>query len=104
MNDLTDDLFSRYRYPEAPGHQVTDTSRAAAVALLTEAGSIRHRVLCILNNRDCTADECALLMDMSILSVRPRLTELKRMGRIADSGVRRPNESGKQAIVWRFRP
>jgi hypothetical protein len=33
-------------------------------------------------------------------SIQPRTTELKRKGLIRDSGQRRPNSTGKQAIVW----
>ncbi|MGU3316308.1 hypothetical protein ACLBWH_12225 [Sphingomonas sp. M6A6_1c] len=47
-----------------------------------------------------TADEVAGRLGLSILSIRPRLTELARLGRVRDSGSRRRNVSGKQAIVW----
>jgi hypothetical protein len=33
-------------------------------------------------------------------SIQPRTSELKRKGLIRDSGQRRPNCTGKKAIVW----
>ena len=50
-----------------------------------------------------TADEVAEVLDQSILSIRPRLTELGRLGDIEDTGERRKNQSGKKAIVWRMK-
>jgi len=35
------------------------------------------------------------------LSIRPRLTELLALGKIADTGETRTNASGKKATVWR---
>jgi hypothetical protein len=49
-----------------------------------------------------TADEIAAALNRSILTIRPRVSELNRMGKIADSGVRRKNASGRNAIVWRI--
>lgn len=50
-----------------------------------------------------TADEVAGVLDESILSIRPRITELKELGIVEDSGVRRLNASGKRATVWRVK-
>ncbi len=48
-----------------------------------------------------TADEIAYALKYSVLTVRPRVSELRRMNRIVDFGARRPNQSGRPAIVWR---
>jgi hypothetical protein len=37
----------------------------------------------------------------SSLSIRPRVAELKAMGKITPTGDRRRNESGMSASVWR---
>jgi predicted HTH transcriptional regulator len=50
-----------------------------------------------------TADEVAENMGKSILSIRPRIAELSKLGSIEDSGQRRTNESGKVATVWRVK-
>lgn len=47
-----------------------------------------------------TGDELAEALDVSILTIRPRLTELSHSGMIEDSGDRRPNENGRGTIVW----
>jgi len=47
-----------------------------------------------------TADEVAGRLGLSILSIRPRITELARLGKVRDSGERRRNGSGRKAIVW----
>ncbi|MCH8882314.1 MAG: alpha-hydroxy-acid oxidizing protein [SAR324 cluster bacterium] len=35
------------------------------------------------------------------LAIRPRISELSRLGKITDTGRRRRNTSGKSAIVWK---
>jgi predicted transcriptional regulator len=92
------DLF---RYFGSPGAQDRDTSRAAATAIAPAAATIRAQVLALFErSRGLTADEAAGRLGLSILTVRPRVTELARMGRLRDSGARRTNGSGKSAIVW----
>jgi predicted transcriptional regulator len=92
------DLF---RYPEAPGAQDRDTSRAAADDIAPTAPQLRARALAVLERSNgLTADEVAGRLGLSILSIRPRLTELSRLGSVRDSGERRRNHSGKKAIVW----
>ncbi len=98
---MSDDLFS-FRYPTGPGHRDTDTSREAASDMASRVTGLRLAVLGALRE-DRTADECAAALGESVLAIRPRLTELKRLGRITDTGERRANASGKRAIVWRLR-
>ncbi|WP_419808369.1 hypothetical protein [Sphingomonas sp.] len=92
------DLF---RYPYQPGARDRDTSRAAAVAIAPASALLRQRVLDEFERSSgLTADECAGRLGLSILSVRPRVTELSRLGKVRDSGARRTNGSGRRAIVW----
>lgn len=92
------DLF---RYPRTPGARGTDTSRAAADVAAETAPLLRARALAVLErSRGMTADEVAGRLGISILSIRPRLTELSRLGKVRDSGSRRRNASGRMAIVW----
>jgi predicted ArsR family transcriptional regulator len=86
-------------YPATPGFQPTDTSREAAPDR-ESAAIIRLRVLRFYEDHGpMTADECASRMGLSILTVRPRCTELKLTQRLADTGARRINQSGKRAAV-----
>lgn len=48
-----------------------------------------------------TPDETARNLGLSILSIRPRMTELSKAGLIAKTGVRRANVSGCNANEWR---
>lgn len=88
-------------YPETPGYKKSGTSKAAADSMIKKAPSLQQKVLDVLFHQDLTADECAAEIGRSLLSIRPRLTELLRLGKIADTGLTRANDSGKQATVWR---
>ncbi|WP_404713165.1 hypothetical protein [Sphingomonas sp. MMS24-J13] len=92
------DLFA---YPDAPGAQDRDTSRAAADDMAPAAPILRQMALDVLERSNgLTADQVAARLGKSILSIRPRITELTRLGKVRDTGERRPNASGKKAIVW----
>jgi hypothetical protein len=54
----------------------------------------------VLDHGGFTADEIAARLGESILTIRPRITELNKLCKIKDTGVRRPNSSGRNAIVW----
>ena len=80
----------------------TETSQAAAESMAAQAPHLRVKVLeAIRAAKDgLTADEVAAKLDLSILSVRPRVTELRKGGLIIQSCERRPNASGRSATVW----
>lgn len=90
-------------YPHRPGAQDTDTSKQAAGAIAPDAATLRGQALAFLREVPMTADECASRARVSILAMRPRLTELSTLGLIEDSGERRANSSGRKAIVWRIK-
>lgn len=89
-------------YPSSPGYKSTDTSRDAAESMQVNAGTLRRYVLEELKmcSAGLTADECADRLRESILSIRPRFSELRNFNLIEDSGKRGLNKSGKNAIVW----
>ena len=99
------DLFSHRPmarpYPALPGHKGGETSLAAAESMEPSAPLLRSRCLERLKQGPATPDEVADALRLSVLSVRPRFTELARAGEIADTGVRRRNASGRAARVWR---
>jgi DNA-binding MarR family transcriptional regulator len=92
------DLFS---YPASPGYREPTTSRDAAHAMHGSAKILRDRVLAAFKREEGTSDEIADRLGESILSVRPRVTELSRMNLIERTGERRHNASGMSAHVWR---
>ena len=90
-------------YPDAPGHRNVETSIAAADALAPKLGRLQllaKSAICDAGTQGLTADELAARLDMDRWSIQPRTSELKRKGLIRDSGQRRPNATGKLAIVW----
>lgn len=97
------DLFSyRPAYPGQPGFKDRDTSRKAAASMSDAAPLLQRRCLAALRAAPdgLTADQIAAQIGETILSVRPRVTELLRDGRVRDSGQRRKNDSGRSAKVW----
>lgn len=90
-------------YPDAPGHRNVETSIAAADALAPTLGRLQHMADAAIRNAGfygSTSDELAARLNMDRGSIQPRTSELRRKGIIRDSGRRRPNRTGKQAIVW----
>ena len=89
-------------YPNDPGFKESSTSREAARSMTKESARLRKLVLETLE-RPMTPDECASTLGMSVLSIRPRFTELKRFGAISEAGFVRFNKSGRKAKVWQRR-
>ena len=90
-------------YPDTPGHRNVDTSMAAADAIAPKLGRLQRMACKAIGNAGVaglTADELAARLGLDRWSIQPRTSELKRKGLIRDSGQRRPNCTGKLAIVW----
>lgn len=69
------------QYPRDPGWKAPGTSRNATKAITGRAKTIRARVLRFLTQQhpsSFTADQIAAGLGESILSVRPRVSELHR--------------------------
>lgn len=101
MNAALDLFAYADSYPQTPGHKGRDTGRAAAAQMASKAPRLRQMCLDALRSGPLTADECASLLGIDKLSIRPRFSELSNLGRIIDTGDRRQNASSKRAIVWR---
>jgi hypothetical protein len=90
-------------YPNVPGHRNVDTSIAAADAIAPKLGRLQRMAESAIRDagaRGLTADELAARLDMDRWSIQPRTSELRRKGLVLDSGRRRPNYTGRLAIVW----
>jgi len=98
--------MSELIYPDAPGFKVSGPSEQAAEAIGGNASKLRAAVLAqfAAYPGGATADEVAKDLNLSILSVRPRVSELNRTGKIEQTGGRRKNDSGMTATVWRIKP
>lgn len=90
-------------YPNSPGYKRTKTSRAAARAIKDKAPTLRERAMEVLRAYSSTSDEIARALGVSILALRPRISELVELGMVEESGNYRENDSGKLACVWRVK-
>ena len=91
-------------YPNRPGFKARGTSSSAARRITPHAQALRDRVFAFLKSSypaAYTADEVADRLGVSILSARPRLSELRRSDLIEPAAERRANRSGMLARCWR---
>jgi hypothetical protein len=94
-------------YPTDPGYKTSGTSLEAALAIANKAKTLRAKVLETLQAAapaGLSADAVAHKLGESILSVRPRVSELRRMGEIRKADTRVKNASGMAAAVWVVSP
>lgn len=106
MTNRSPDLFDWTpppSYPESAGFKEKGgTSQEAAEAFQGKAATLRGKVLELLRTgEELTADEIAESLEETVLAIRPRVSELHRVGRIEKTGERRKNASGMSAAVWR---
>lgn len=89
-------------YPEEPGYKQEGPSAEAAAKVAGSAKALRTAVFSTLLRcgHGMTADQIADNLRRSVLSVRPRVSELRRLGMIRASGERGKNQSGMTATVW----
>lgn len=99
MTNTTGDFFDPYQ-------RYSETSEAAAVAALPNAGTQRAAVLDFLQRRGqygATDEEVQRALNMNPSTQRPRRIELQRANFICDSGSTRKTESMRNAVVWIIR-
>ncbi len=90
-------------YPQRPGSK-SPLSCEAARKITPHANTVRKAVLAEFRAaypRGLTADQVAKLLGESVLTVRPRVSELRAANLIEPTPERRRNESGMTAAVWR---
>ena len=66
-----------------------------------DATRLEALVLDAIRCKPMTSHELAEHLDLSLVTVSPRLRPLVNKGLAQDSGERRRNPSGRNAIVWR---
>ena len=93
--------------PPLTHRKATDTELRAALRAAEAAPSLRVSVLYLvvaMGDRGITADAAIEILKKRDYSIRPRFTELRNMGLVDDSGLRRPNRYDQPEIVWRATP
>jgi len=95
------DLFGTTPYPHGlPGHKGPSTSREAAEKVSEDLGDRQVRVLrAIRRLGSSTTDELSIVFRVAPNQISGRLTELKRMGYIKDTGEIRKTRTGFNAKV-----
>jgi hypothetical protein len=92
------DLFTH------PPHSGSPTSREAALAIRPHAGTLRARVLEVIEGRGAigaTDDEIQTHLSIFSHTETPRRQELQKAGLIACSKQQpRRTRSGRRAVVW----
>lgn len=96
MNDIYSIDVSRMHHK-----QPKDTEVAAAESIKHNVTGLRLTVLhCLDRNGPCTGEKVADLADEWLYSIKPRITELCRMGMVEDTGQRFINKRNRKEIVW----
>lgn len=91
-------------YGDLPGHQGDDTAIAAAEKVQHSVEWVQERILEAIDRAGpwgVTADEVMKDLQLKPNNVRPRFTELKLADKIEDAGMRRKNDDGNSARVWK---
>ena len=89
----------------SPGYKEHSTSKEAATKVASRSRKLRERTLDAIKRKHsyaATPEEVSEILNESILSIRPRFTELKIMNFIYDSGLRRKNYFNSNTKVWRY--
>lgn len=91
-------------YPNTPGWKgASDTGRLAAEAYYDKARGRRRAILgSLLDDGPGTAEEIAERLGWHWYLVRPRLSELSRLGLARDSGERGTGAFGGKTVRWRL--
>jgi predicted ArsR family transcriptional regulator len=91
------------RYPHMPGHKGDGgTSRAAAEAYAPQVKGRRAQVLDGLKAGPATAEQIGERIGLHWYLTRPRLSELKAMGLVIETGAHGQGALGGVVSVWRL--
>ena len=95
-----------FQYPERAGFKAEGTSQDAANAIegSGQAARLRTAVLGWYATHESTADECAAGLGESILSIRPRCSELLKQGHLYVTGKAGKSISGHSQNVLALTP
>lgn len=87
---------------EAPPHNGTAMSKAAAESVESRAATMRGQILAFIRSRGeigATREDCEIALEMRGSTVRPRVVELLRFGTVKELEATRATSSGRQAAV-----
>lgn len=107
MREIMDliDLVSQVNVKKMHHRNAPDTERAAAHKVAQTLRGRRLETLQALSQLPAgggTGDKIAQAAGLSVLSIRPRLTELQEMDLIKDTGRRAKNQWQNNEIIWQL--
>jgi hypothetical protein len=91
-------------YPHVPGHRGISSSIEAAEKIKSTVHTMRdrvHGIIKLAGANGITTEELCQFMKMEAKHTQPRVSELRKLGKVVDSGLRRKSESGVNVIVWK---
>lgn len=91
------------KYPETAGSYGLGGSDEAADRITPIMPELQAKVSAVVEAagaHGATGDEIAAALGWDKHRVRPRTSELRKLGRILASQKRRPSETGVMSIVW----
>jgi len=92
-------------YPYKAGHRGHRNSIASANETNKNLGRLHKQILIELYKepKGLIGSELSNILKVSILTIRPRTTELKLQGLIFDTNEDRKNDGGKQETIYKLR-
>jgi hypothetical protein len=91
-----------FDHPPKAKARHTDPKTSKLAARDVRAGTLQAVVLNAFDQADfgLTIEECAAQTGLSVVSVSPRIKPLRLKNLVRDSGRKRRNSSGYDAVVW----
>lgn len=103
MSRIAESVYGDQPYPITPGFKEETTSREAAKSVDENTKrKVHQNILDLIRERPRTADEISEALKLDWTYARPRVAELRAMGKIMPSGIRRPSSRGRSSIVWKL--
>jgi len=100
-HNQTPPLFADHYPPPPVPRDAPETSREAAESIAPRTSRLAERVLTYIRGANgATCFEIEEGLEMAHQTASARVWELRKAGRIRDSGVRRKTGSGRRAVVW----
>lgn len=96
----------RKKYPNAAGYKDSDCSKEAALHVNRKLRKRQEEVLNALRKcfNGATSEEIALMVGRPALSIKPRLSELLKLGLVRKSGRKGKTELGGNCTIWEIMP
>jgi hypothetical protein len=88
---------------DVPFEAASDTSEAAAAAIVGDLARLEAVVLSVIKARPCTCDAVEAVTGLAHQTASARIRALVLRDRLVDSGERAKTRHGRAAVVWRVK-